>query len=114
MTKPDKPLEAKGCGCGLIISIILIGYALHHFLGIGKNTALYIAFALGVISIIAYLINEHKAQRVLDNDYKKASLELDQSKKEVRDEISCPFCGEKILRIAVKCKHCGSMINDAS
>lgn len=23
----------------------------------------------------------------------------------------CPFCGEEILEVAVKCKHCGSMLD---
>ena len=27
-----------------------------------------------------------------------------------REERACPVCGEQILAIAVKCKHCGSMI----
>ena len=26
---------------------------------------------------------------------------------------SCPFCGEEILDVAVKCKHCQSMLNDS-
>jgi hypothetical protein len=30
---------------------------------------------------------------------------------EVRDEVSCPACGEKILSIAKKCKHCGEWIS---
>lgn len=25
----------------------------------------------------------------------------------------CPYCGEQILAVAVKCKHCGSMLRDA-
>lgn len=30
------------------------------------------------------------------------------------DELKrCPYCGEQILSIAIKCKHCGSMLTDA-
>jgi len=27
-----------------------------------------------------------------------------------REERACPVCGEQILAVAAKCKHCGSMI----
>jgi len=30
---------------------------------------------------------------------------------ESRDEVCCPSCGEMILRIAKKCKHCGEWLN---
>lgn len=31
----------------------------------------------------------------------------------VSDEIDCPFCAEKIKKKAIKCKHCGSDLNNA-
>jgi len=30
-----------------------------------------------------------------------------------REEKPCPICGEKILSIAIKCKHCGEMLDDS-
>ena len=29
----------------------------------------------------------------------------------VEDAKKCPFCGEEILQVAIKCKHCGSMLD---
>ena len=30
------------------------------------------------------------------------------------DEKLCPYCGETIKSIAIKCRHCGSMLNEIS
>jgi len=108
MTKPDRPLEAKGCGCGLLISIFTTMYLLTYF-GVSDEVALWIAISLGVVIIVAYLVNEHKAQVVLDHEYSNAKTVPQNSS---REEKSCPFCGESILSIAIKCKHCGSSLCD--
>jgi hypothetical protein len=31
-----------------------------------------------------------------------------------RETKTCPFCAEEILAIAIKCKHCGSMLDGSS
>jgi hypothetical protein len=31
-----------------------------------------------------------------------------------RQTRSCPFCGEEILAVAIKCKHCGSALSEGS
>ena len=36
-----------------------------------------------------------------------------QSKVKISESKLCPFCGEEIKSIAVKCKHCQSMLDDA-
>jgi len=30
-----------------------------------------------------------------------------------KDEKACPFCGEDILAVAIKCKHCGSILDSS-
>lgn len=33
----------------------------------------------------------------------------------MEDQIKkCPYCGETILEVAIKCKQCGSMLNDSN
>ena len=32
----------------------------------------------------------------------------------MEDTKVCPFCGEQILSVAIKCKHCGSNLNGAA
>ena len=114
MTKPNKPLEAKGCGCGLLISVLATAWAISYLFKLGEETSLYIALGLAAVSIIVYEINEHKSQTVLDSDYREAKEKNSSKVNNDRDEISCPYCGEKILRIAIKCKHCGSKLSKNS
>jgi len=37
-----------------------------------------------------------------------------QYQQQSQNEKPCPFCGESILSVAIKCKHCGSMLSNAN
>jgi hypothetical protein len=69
MTKPDKPIEAQGLGCGLVISVVAITIFL-SWLGLPPGAAAVIAVVLAGISLLAYMVNQFKAQRILDHEYK--------------------------------------------
>lgn len=113
MTKPDKPMAAKGCGCGFVLTIVAVSYVLTAVFGLNDETAIYIGIAFGVLVIIGYVVNEFKAQTIHDSQYSDTKSHTE--KPDVpRDEIACRFCGENILRVARKCKHCGSDLQDIS
>lgn len=101
MTKPDKPIEAQGLGCGLIISLLATAFTISYWFGLSPQTSIWIAGILAGLSLIGYWINQQKAQGVLDREYEEATT--------VRDEVPCKHCAEPILRQAKKCKHCGEM-----
>ena len=63
-------------------------------------------------------INEFRLSRA-ENDIEKLASSSISSKIENmevqrigNDTKSCPFCSEKIKATAIKCKHCGSMLNE--
>jgi hypothetical protein len=89
MTKPDKPLEAKGCGCGFIIVVVAIGYALTAVFGLSSDTSMYVAIGIAVFGIIGYYMNEAKAKRILDSEYEDAKRRETEAAGKIRDEISC-------------------------
>jgi hypothetical protein len=85
-----------GCGLWFMIVLVIVVIAVAGVLrSIGISERLLLRdeiIAIFIIMIIGYIIH----------DFMNRST--------VRDEISCPYCGEAILRVAKKCKHCGSML----
>jgi hypothetical protein len=69
MPQPHKPIEAQGLGCGLMISIVAVTVAL-SWLGLSPGASMVVAMILAGISLAAYMVNQFKAQRILDHDYK--------------------------------------------
>ena len=53
------------------------------------------------------LISNHESQSVNLN----SSIGNEEIVENNRETKFCQFCGEKILAIAIKCKHCGSTLN---
>lgn len=105
---PDKPMEAKGLGCGFFLTSLLFYWGMVEYLGISGDIAIYISIGLTTIPIIIYLINQHKAQQVLNHEY-VATKQVKSS-----SEKLCPFCSETIQSSVLKCKHCLSMLNETT
>jgi len=72
MTKPDKPIEAQGLGCGLIISVVGMT-AFLAWLGVPPGPAMIIAMVLAGLSLIAFMVNQFKAQRILDATFEEVT-----------------------------------------
>lgn len=101
MTKPDKPIEAQGLGCGLVISLAATAFTISYWFGLSPEASTWIAGILAAISLLGYAVNQSKSQQILDQEHKRVTAQ--------RDEVPCGFCAEPILREAKKCKHCGEM-----
>ena len=69
--KPDKPIEAKGCGCGFIISIVIFMYVLTELLGINEEIAGWIAITFAIFGLIAILLMNLKQKKFLIMSIKK-------------------------------------------
>lgn len=96
-----------------MLTIVAVSYVLTAVFGLNDETAIYIGIGFGVLIIIGYVVNEFKAQSILDSQYTNTKS-YSEKPEESRDEIACRFCGETILRVARKCKHCGSDLQEVS
>ena len=72
MTKPDKPIEAQGLGCGLVISVVGVTAVLCYF-GVPPGPAMIVAMVLAALSIFGYMVNQFKSQKILDETYKEVT-----------------------------------------
>jgi hypothetical protein len=72
MAQPEKPIEAQGLGCGLVISLVGTT-ALLMWLGLPPGPSVLVAVVLAGLSIVAYMVNQYKAQRILDDTYRKVT-----------------------------------------